>query len=115
MIDTWTQALTLMLSIFWGIYLVHTSRDFLRARRTVIRGTRATSAQRVAIIATFRRLVVALCVFSLPFGVFVRSFATDFGLQSELSGAILFFVFAGTNLPGSLFCALTVLKPEWFD
>lgn len=100
-------ALVSFLSLTWGTYLMFTLREF-RAARNSKKG-------RVEMMALYRRSIVAICVFMLPFSLLVRTSLVLMGLGDQLAGQVVFYAFAGTNIPGSIFVALTVLKPEWFD
>lgn len=103
-------ALAIFLSLCWGVYLVDCARDLNRAR-----GTRNTSANTLAAVVSFRRLIVAICVFMLPFSLVFRTTLVLLGSGDAFAGHIVFFALAGVNVPGAVFAALTVVKPGWFD
>lgn len=92
-------ALALFLSLTWGAYLVYTIRDWhtIRAKRN----------QR-EIIRAFRRMVVAMCLWLLPFSLLFRTTMVQLGLGADVVGQIVFFSLVGTNVLGSLFAVVSL-------
>lgn len=105
-----TLLLASFLSLTWGIYLAGSVRDLSRTRgRTHPRPTRQD------VILAYRRTVVALCLFMLPFSLLIRAAFVVAGLGQETAGQVVFFALVGTNVPGSIFAALTYFKPTLID
>lgn len=111
MILTQTFLLALFLSVAWGVYLVFTIRDLLSIQHLA----KTTKRDRIEIIATFRRMIVAVCVFMLPFSLLIRTAIVGLGFGDQVAGQVVFFALAGSNIPGAVFAALTVTRPKWFD
>ena len=94
-------ALSLFLSVTWGIYLIFTVRDYLSVR------TRA-GRERGDLVASFRRMLVAICVFSLPASFVFRTVCVLAGVGDDLISQILFFALVGPNVVCSLFAVISL-------
>ena len=107
-------ALAVFLSLTWGVYLLYTINDYLAAKGRI--GTNTAQGQLPAgnrrrgdVVAAFRRMVVALCVWSLPFSIVFRTASVLFGMGEEQVAQITFFALAGPNVVGSIFAAVSVI------
>ncbi len=87
------------LSVTWGIYMVYTIREYLRVRRT---GDRRT------MVREFRRMLVAICLWSFMFSFVFRTGAVLLGMGDETVGLVLFFTLTSLNIIGSLFAVLSL-------
>jgi hypothetical protein len=92
--------LCVFLSITWGIYLAYTIREQRRAHRS--------HTSRQVTIATFRRVLVALNLWLLPFAFAVRTGLVLLGAGDESFGQVVFFALTGTNIGGSLFAVISL-------
>lgn len=94
-------ALCAFLSVMWGIYLAFTIVDY--------RTTLATAARRRSdIVSAFRRMVVAFCLFFLPFAFVVRTFCVLVGVGDEAAAQVTFFAFVGPNVLGSIYAVVSL-------
>lgn len=93
--------LTAYLTIAWGTYFAIAVRDYVRARATVHR-------RRDETVKVWRRMVVAFCLFMLPFSFFLRAGLTLLSLENTTISGIVFFSIAGTNVAGSIFCLVSL-------
>jgi hypothetical protein len=93
--------LATFLSVTWGIYLISVIQEWLRVHdnRTSKRGD---------LISAFRRLLVALAVWLLPFAFFVRTGLVLTGNGDLILGQIAFFALTGANVVGSLFAVISL-------
>lgn len=98
------------LSLTWGIYLVGAVLELGR-----VRGHDHPRPTRQEVIVAYRRTIVALCLFMLPFSLLFRAVLVVLGLGSDIAGQIVFYALITTNVPGSIFTALTYLKPTLID
>lgn len=100
-------AISGFLSIMWGIYLLHTIGE-----HQALRALKSTSSiRRAETVTSFRRVVVAFCLWSLVFSYVFRTFCVLVGLGDVVAAQITFFALLGTNIPGSIF----VVGSFWFD
>lgn len=101
MITFQTFVIAAALVITWGLYFVYTVIDYAKLSRSPTR-------RRGDLVAAFRRMVVALCVWMLPFGVLVRTALVMVGFGNETAAQVLFFALVGTNVPGSIFVVVSL-------
>lgn len=88
--------LALFLSVMWGIFLAYTINEY--------RGARG----RKEIVVGFRRMIVALCVFLLPFSLVFRTTCVLLGLGDDVIGQIAFFALVGPNVVGCIFAVVSL-------
>lgn len=85
------------LSLTWGLYLAAAVADYVRLRR-------GKDRRRGEGVRALRRVIVAFCLFMLPFSFFLRTGVVLAGFGDAVGGQIVFFSFAGTNVLGSILC-----------
>ena len=106
--------LALFLSVTWGIYLIYTVNDYrmVKTRRVVStkQGFEPLDGERRRgeLVAAFRRMLVALCVWSLPFSFVIRTSMVLAGFGDDLIGQIVFFALVGPNVVGSIFAVVSL-------
>lgn len=84
--------ISLFLTVTWGIYFLYTVRDW-----AIRRGA-----------ARMRRMLVALCVWSLPLSFVLRTTLVIVGMGTEQIGIVSFFAITGINIVGSIFAVATL-------
>lgn len=97
-------ALAVFLSVMWGLYLAYTIYDYRQAK------TRPVERRKGDVVAALRRMLVAFCVFSLPFSLVVRTALVLAGFGNDLIGQIVFFSLVGPNVVGSIFAVVTTIE-----
>ena len=95
-----TFLLATTLALLWGIYFFFTVREWFQVRQRV--------RARGDMISAFRRMLVAWCVFILPFSVTVRTALVIMGFGDAIIGQIIFFTLAGSNLIGAIFAVVSL-------
>ncbi len=100
-------AISFVLSIIWGIYLVYVIREFVRSKGRADR--RKTDK-----VVAFRRMIVGICVFLLPFSFVFRTASVLIGISGDQINQITFFALLGANLVGSLYAAGSAID-DWRD
>lgn len=98
MIATHIFILGLFLSVMWGIYFVYTVLDYRASRGKGYK----------VLVAAFRRLIVALCVFLLPFSLMFRTACVLLGVADEITSQIIFFALVGPNVVGCIFVVVSL-------
>lgn len=93
--------LTLYLTLAWGFYLGAAVLDY-RAHRAQVDRRRGEG------VRALRRVVVAFCLFMLPFSFFLRTGMVLAGVADISAAQIVFFALLGTNVSGSLFCIVSL-------
>ena len=92
------------LSVLWGIYLAYTIGDY--------RATRARPSDRQRrrgdVVRAFRRMLVAICVFTLPFSFVFRTLCVVIGIGDEQAAQVAFFSLLGPNVVGSIFAVASL-------
>jgi hypothetical protein len=102
--------LTLFLSVMWGIYLGFTIREYVRVKRARLLREDSTLGERRSseVVANFRRVVVAFCMWMLPVSFLLRTTLVTLGFGADVVGTISFFTLAGANVVGSIFVVATL-------
>jgi hypothetical protein len=95
-------AISAFLSVMWGIYLAFTVTDYVKVKSYRDRRKGET-------VAAFRRMLVAFCVFSLPFSFVFRTACVILGIGDDVAGQVAFFALVGPNVVCSIF-AVTSLR-----
>ena len=93
--------LSSFLSIMWGIYLANTVADYVRIR--TVEGRRRGDT-----VTALTRVVVAICVFSLPFSFVFRTACVLLGMGDDTAAQITFFALVGPNVVGSIFAVVSL-------
>lgn len=101
--------LAIFLSLGWGFYLVFTIYKWIKARE---KRRNDEERRKGDVVASFRQMLVAICVFSLPFSLVFRTAAVLAGVGDATVGQIAFFALVGPNVVGSIFAVVTGLD-EW--
>lgn len=96
--------LSAFLSIFWGIYLVFTVQDYGRVRAFRPPGTR----RRGDLISAFRRMLVALSLWSICFAYVFRTASVLLGFGDTSAAQIAFFAIIGINVPSAIFAVVSL-------
>jgi len=102
MIAPQVLALSLFLSVTWGIWLVYSIVEY---RHTLTSKPRP----RGALVVAFRRLMVSLCLWLICFSYVFRTICVLIGIDGAVTGQIIFFALIGSNVVGSIF-AIASLK-----
>lgn len=97
-------AVSLFLSLTWGVYLLGTIREYTIVRNEKFR-------RREDIVVALRRFVVALCVWLFVSSYAFRVGSVFFGVQDEVATLIVFFALLGSNVVGSIFAVISL----WLD
>lgn len=94
-------ALSSFLLIGIGIYLAFTITEYQRVRHL-------RSRRRGEIVSAFRKVVVAFCWFMLPMSFFVRTGFVLLGYGDVVTGQVVFFALAGTNVAGVIYVLVSL-------
>jgi hypothetical protein len=89
------------LVVTWGFYFGYTVIDYVKT-------SRGPNRRKGDLVASFRKMVVALCVWMLPLGVLTRTALVLAGFGDETAAQVLFFALVGTNIPGSIFVVVSL-------
>ena len=93
--------LCFFLAVTWGIYGLWAIREWRK-----VQGNKAS--RRGDYIAAFRRLIIALNLWLLPFSFLVRTGEVILGIGDNVIAQVLFFALTGTNVVGSLFAVVSL-------
>lgn len=96
-----TLLLSIALSILWGIYFLHTLREYIAVQH--LKGRR-----RQDVFVAFRRMLAGWCLFILPFSVVFRLILVELDVGDQVIGQILFFTLAGFNFVGAVFAVVSL-------
>jgi hypothetical protein len=97
-------AISLFLSVTWGIYLAGTLSLYWKIHAQRPR-------RRQDVVVALRRFIVALCAWLFVFSFVFRTFCVVIGIGDEIAVQIVFFTLLGTNVVGSLFAIVSL----WYD
>lgn len=97
-------AISAFLSLTWGGYLAFTVVDYLATRHRQHTATR----RRGDVVAAFRRMVVAFCLWMICFAYVFRTVIVLAGFGDAAAGQISFFALLGTNVVGSIFALVSL-------
>lgn len=95
-------AICAFLSILWGIYLAYTIADYREVKAN------QHLARRGDTVKALRRMVVAVCVFCLPFAFVFRTAMVLAGFGQDQIGQVVFFAIVGPNVVGSIFAVVSL-------
>lgn len=101
--------LSIFLTLTWGLYLIHSINGYLHVKQSAPSNRRKTDLP-----AALRRLIVAICVWTLPASFVIRTGSVLLGVGGDTTNQILFFALTGVNVVGSLFCAVSAVD-QWWD